>query len=81
MVDNRLVNAECKPVGSMTTAPLHMNKAMRGAIIFTTLDCQNAFYSLPPAEEDWELIETSSPELLRLRLTGIPVRAKVSMRI
>ena len=38
VVDNRLVNHECKPKGAMSATPLAVKKMMAGATIITTLD-------------------------------------------
>ena len=44
VIDNRLVNAVCRPVGSMRASPLQIIRAIVGASIFTTADCKNAFF-------------------------------------
>lgn len=59
VVDNRLVNAECKPIGAMSAAPLGVIKTMRDAKIFSTPDCKNAFYSLELAKRDKEFTAIS----------------------
>ena len=79
VVDNRLVNADCKPVGAISASPLAIIKMMRGAKIFTTLDCKNAFYSLELAEKDRALTAISPPGIPRLELTRMPMGAKASM--
>jgi len=78
VVDNRLVNAECRPVGSMSAAPLGVIRTMQGAKIFTTLDCKNAFYSLELAKKDREFTAISPPGMERLELTRMPMGAKAS---
>jgi len=78
VVDNRLVNAVCKPVGSMRASPLQVIRAIMGATIFTTLDCKNAFYSLLLAEEDRKYTAISPPGMGRLELTRMPMGAKAS---
>jgi len=79
VIDNRLVNADCEPVGSMSASPLSIIRMMDGATIFTTLDCKNAFYSLELAEEDRPYTAISPPGLPRLELTRMPMGAKASM--
>ena len=64
MVDNRLVNADCKPpVGAMSASPLSINRMMNGAKIFTTLDIKNAFYCLLLAVPDCPYTAMSIPEV------------------
>ena len=52
VIDIRLVNLVCKPVGSLRSSPLQIIRAIVGASIFTTIDCKNAFYSLLLAKKD-----------------------------
>jgi len=78
VVDNRLVNHECKPKGAMSATPLAVMKMMAGATIFTTLDCKNAFYSLNLAEEDRQFTAISPPGMPRLELTKMPMGARAS---
>ena len=78
VVDNRLVNAECKAAGGMSASPLGIIKAIKGATIFSTLDCKNAFYSLQLAEKDREFTAISPPGMPRLELTRMPMGAKAS---
>ena len=78
VVDNRLVNAKCKPVGGMAAAPMDIIKVMSGAKIFTTLDCKNAFDSLVLAEKDRAFTAISPPGMPRLELTRMPMGAKAS---
>ena len=79
VVDNRLVNKDCKPVGAMSETPLGVIRMMQGAKIFTTLDCKNAFYSLVLDERDREYTAISVPGFPRLELTRMPMGAKASM--
>ena len=78
VVDNRLVNRECKPVGAMSATPLSIIRQMGGAKVFTTLDCKNAFYSLVLSEKDREYTAISPPGMPRLELTRMPMGAKAS---
>lgn len=79
VVDNRLVNKDCKPAAAMSANPLGVIRMMEGAKIFTTLDCKNAFYCLPLAEADRELTAISVPGYPHLELTRMPMGAKASM--
>ena len=80
MVDNRLVNADCKPpVGAMSASPLSINRMMNGAKIFTTLDFKNAFYCLLLAAPDRPYTAMSIPGGPRLQSTRMPMGAKASM--
>ena len=79
VVDNRLVNKECKPVGAMSATPLGIIRMMAGAKRFTTIDCKNAFYSLLLAKRDRELTAISPPGCPHLQLTRMPMGAKASM--
>ncbi len=78
VVDNRLVNSQCKPVGGMSASPLSIIKSMSGARIFTTLDCKTAFYSLVLTERDREFTAISPPGMPRLELTRMPMGARAS---
>lgn len=78
VVDNRLVNAECRAEGTMSAAPLGVIKAIRGATIFTTLDCKNAFYSLPLDKRDRQFTAIMVPTVGKLELTRMPMGAKAS---
>lgn len=78
VIDIRLLNQMCKPVGGMAAATLDIIKTMRGAKIFTTLDCKNAFYSLKLARKDWEYTAISPPGMPRLMLTRMPMGVKAS---
>ena len=79
VVDNRLVNAVCKPVGSISASPLAIIRMTNGAKIFTTLDCKNAFYSLVLTKRDREFTAISPPGMPRLELTRMPMGARASM--
>lgn len=61
----------------MSAAPLGVIK-VRGAKIFTMLDCKNAFYSLELAKRDREFTAISPPGMARLELTRMPMGAKAS---
>jgi len=78
VVDIRQVNADCKPVGTMSASPLGLIRSIRGAKIFTTLDCKNAFYSLRLADEDTELTSFLAPGMPKLEFTRMPMGAKAS---
>lgn len=78
VVDNRLVNAQCKPIASLSASPLAIIKSMGKATIFTTLDCKNAFYSLELCKRDREFTAISPPGMPRLELTRMPMGAKAS---
>jgi len=73
VVDNRLVNARCEPVGSTSASPLTMIKYMTGAKVFTTLDCKNACYSLVLYEDDRKFTAISPPRMQHLELTRMPM--------
>lgn len=73
VVDNQLVNAECRPVGGMAAAPLVVTNVMRGATISMTLDCNNTFNSLVVAENDRAYTAISPPGMPRLELTRMPM--------
>ena len=79
VIDFRLVNADCAPVGSMAAAPLSIIRMMVGARVFTTVDCKNAFYSLVLDIRDRPYTAISPPGLPRLQLTRMPMGAKASM--
>ena len=78
VIDNRLVNAVCQPVGSMRASPLQVIRAINGAKIFTTIDCKNAFYSLSLAEEDRKYTSITIPGMGKFELTRMPMGAKAS---
>jgi len=79
VTDNRLVNADCVPVGAMSASPLSIIRMMAGATIFTTVDCKNAFYSLQLDEADTAYTAISPTGLPRLELTRMPMGARASM--
>ena len=76
VVDNRLVNADCKPVGAMSASPLSIIRMMNGAKIFTTLDLKNAFYCLLLAAPDRPYTAMSIPGGPSPQSTRMPMGAK-----
>jgi len=78
VIDFRQVNAICKPVGAMRASPLDVIRAISGAVIFTTLDCKNAFYSIPLVEKDWSFTSFTIPGKGKLEMTRMPMGAKAS---
>jgi len=78
VVDNRLVNHECKLKGAMAAAPLGVVRIMAGAKIFSTLDCKNAFYSLEQDEKDRQYISFYAPGVGKLELTIMGAKASTS---
>jgi len=78
VIDIRLVNAVCQPVGSMRTSPLQVIRAIIGASVFTTIDCKNAFYSLLLAVKDRKYTSITIPGMGKFELTRMPMGAKAS---
>ena len=79
VVDNRLVNEVCRPVGSSSVCPLNLIKMIHEAMRFTAMDCKDAFYSLLLAEKDQQYTAISPPGMPHLHLTRMPMGAKASM--
>jgi len=78
VIDIRLVNKVCKPVGGMCASTLDIIKMMSGVKIFTTLDCKNAFYSLLLHPLDMAFTSMTFPGKGKFKLTRMPMGAKAS---
>jgi len=79
VVDNRLVNADCEPVGAMSASPLNIIRMLDGAVIFTTHDLKNAFYCLLLAAEDRPFTAITLTGIGRLQSTRMQMGSKASM--
>ena len=78
VVDNRLVNDQCKSIPTLSASPLALIKTMSKACKFTTVDCKNAYYSLLLCKRDREYTAISPPGMPRLELTRMPMGSKAS---
>jgi len=78
VVDSRMVNRVCRPVGGLSASTIDVIRVINGGKIFSTLDCKNAFYSLELVPEDRAFTAISPPGLPRLESTRMPMGAKAS---